>query len=150
MRSPLYACLAAALVFALSVLTACTSNSADTRQRMDERLAWAEAALPFTTKAGFEGAVWGALDASTDYASPASGLGSVPPGDHIVHVACRGDGPVEFRVSGTDNTDLAVTSLDCGVSAALEVTNSAEGLVFTAAGESPADWAVAVMRSPER
>lgn len=146
MRSPLYRCLtAAATVLALPVLTACTADSADTQQRMDERLAWAEAALPYKTEAGFEGAVWGALDASADYASPGAGLGSVQPGDHIVQVACRGEDPVEIRVSGTETTDLAVTTLDCGVSATLEVTNSTEGLFFTATGESPADWAVAVL-----
>ena len=41
-----------------------------------------------------EGAASGRLEASTDYVSSVVGLGSVPPGDYLVHAVCRGEGPV--------------------------------------------------------
>lgn len=153
MRSPLYLRRLAVVALAavvLTVLAGCTADSGDTQRLMDERLRWSEAALPLKGTEGFEGAASGTLEASAEYIGGAVGLGSVPPGDHLVHLACRGEDPVEFNITSTGNSELAVTTLDCGGSTAVEVTTTTEGLVVAAVGEGPADWAIAVVRSPER
>lgn len=150
MRSPLYLRRLVVVVVAAvvpTVLAGCSADSSDTQRLMDGRLAWSEAALPLTGAEGFEGAASGTLDASAEYIGGAVGLGSVSPGDHVVHLACRGEDPVEFRVTSTGNSELAATTLDCGGSTVVEVTTTTEGLVVTAEGEGPADWAVAVVRS---
>ena len=139
---------AAVGLVAVPLLAGCATVATITQSQMDEQAEWSENALPFRDTEGFEGAAFGRLDASKDYVSNGVGLGSVPPGDYLVHVVCRGEGPVEFHVTSIDaDTDLASTALDCGASTSIEVTTTTEGLFIVADAEGPADWAAAVVRS---
>lgn len=149
MRSPLRlrqaVTVAAVGLVAVPLLAGCAAGATIIQSQMDEQVEWSENALPFGDTEGFEGAASGRLDASTDDVGSGVGLGSVPPGDYLVHVVCRGESPVEFHITSIDaETGLASTSLDCGASTSIEATTTTAGLFIVADAEGPAVWAAYV------
>jgi len=124
------------------LLAGCTSEDPDVR---DERLRWANQALPSERAGALDALDSGRLSAQNAWGGTLS-FEEVPAGRYDVYIACRGGWRIDVTITGERGVELGATSLLCDAATAIEVEPATPGLRLTAtAPNEDTDWAVLVL-----
>jgi hypothetical protein len=133
---------AATLGALLPLLVGCTGEDPVVH---DERMRWAETALPSWRADVLDAFDSGALTAENAFAGSLR-FESVPAGEYDVYLACRGGWQIAVEITGDRGEPLGTANLLCDTATAVEVTTRSKGLIVRAtAPPEDTDWAVLVL-----